>query len=278
MHYSHIIYKLTFPNGKSYIGQTKQEFNSYMNDYLNLSKNENYKSYNRLIYKAIRKYGWDNVLKEILFTVSEEFVDDVERYFIKLYNSTNKIFGYNIEDGGCKNKHLSEETRKKISIANIGKIRSEEVKKSLSKQRSGENNVMWGKCHSKETKKKLSECGIGRKHTEETKKKLSMCMMGKNNPMFGKKRPDLVEINRNNRGKENPRKGIPQSVEIVRKKFKSINMYNSSENFIKTFESVKQAANELNVTTGFICKLLKNKRKTASGYTFKYNIGTQNAI
>lgn len=33
MLYSYIIYKLLFPNGKVYIGQTSQNFDYYMNQY-----------------------------------------------------------------------------------------------------------------------------------------------------------------------------------------------------------------------------------------------------
>lgn len=92
----YIIYKLIFPNDKIYIGQTRQEFNVRMNQYKNDSLNNKKKIYNILVYKAIRKYGWENVEKEIICTVSEGFVDEAEIYFIKEYRSNNKRFGYNI--------------------------------------------------------------------------------------------------------------------------------------------------------------------------------------
>ena len=54
-------------------------------------------------------------------------------------------------------KHLSEETKKKISEARTGTTLSEETKKKMSVAKSGENNPMFGKHHSEEGKKKISE-------------------------------------------------------------------------------------------------------------------------
>lgn len=140
MQYFHIIYKLTFPNGKTYIGQTIQEFNRRMWDYDRDSNDKSRKEYNRLVNKAIRKYGWENIKKEIVCTVSEEFVDETERYFIKLYKSNNKLFGYNLMSGGTKNKHHSEETKKLLSI-----------------KFSGENHPFYGQHHTQKSKLLISK-------------------------------------------------------------------------------------------------------------------------
>ena len=67
-------------------------------------------------------------------------------------------------------KHLSEETKKKMSDAKKGKKFSEEHKKKLSE---AHKNI------SKETRKKMSDAKkgkknhLGKRHSEETKKKLS---------------------------------------------------------------------------------------------------------
>ena len=55
-----------------------------------------------------------------------------------------------------KGKHISEETRKKISLA-----------------QKGEKNGFYNKHHSEETKRKLSEIGKRRIVSEETRKKIS---------------------------------------------------------------------------------------------------------
>jgi len=48
-----IIYKITSPNGKSYIGQTIQTFNQRMKGHRKANSNC------ILLKKAIIKYGWD---------------------------------------------------------------------------------------------------------------------------------------------------------------------------------------------------------------------------
>lgn len=84
------IYKHTFPNGKVYIGQTKQELqNRFKQGY-------GYEAC-PLVWKAILKYGWDSVVTDVIednITTLEE-ANEKECYYIKLYNSTNPNYGYN---------------------------------------------------------------------------------------------------------------------------------------------------------------------------------------
>lgn len=124
-----IVYIYTFPNGKKYIGQTT----------LSLAKRaqRGWGYHNQLVYKAIQKYGWENIQKEIINCSTEEEMDSLERELIIKYKTTNINFGYNVEDGGHKNKHLSEETKQKISETHKGIPMTEEAKKKLSEARKG---------------------------------------------------------------------------------------------------------------------------------------------
>lgn len=275
MKYSYIIYKLTFPNTKVYIGQTVLNFNAKMSWYKSVAYYVNGKDYNRLINKAIRKYGWDNIKQEIIYTVSEEFVDDAERYFIKKYNSNSRNFGYNLEDGGNENKHLSEETKKLISKIKIETGIHKGVNNSMfGVHRFGEDSPMYGKTHSEKSKSKISIANTGRKRTEYTKKIMSEFRKGKfageKNPMFGVC------------GKDSPMYGKKHSEETKKRisklkqgqGSKSIIAYDIfSNDYIGTFDSVKQASQELTLVATHISRVLKNKRKSTGGYTFKYNIG-----
>ncbi len=65
-----------------------------------------------------------------------------------------------------RNKIISEETRKKISIINTGKIVDEATKEKISK-------TLKNRIISKETRGKISNSKIGNKRSEETKKKMS---------------------------------------------------------------------------------------------------------
>ena len=63
-------------------------------------------------------------------------------------------------------KHLSEESRKKLSESKKGKHRSEETRKKISESKKGKHLSV-------ETRKKLSESIKGKHRSEETRKKMS---------------------------------------------------------------------------------------------------------
>lgn len=82
------IYCLTFPNGKKYIGQTKQDIQKRW-----LPKN--YK-YNKEMYQDIQNFGWGNIEKEVLEEVkTKEEAVDREEYYISLYKTLEEDKGYN---------------------------------------------------------------------------------------------------------------------------------------------------------------------------------------
>jgi group I intron endonuclease len=76
-------------------------------------------------------------------------------------------------------KHLSLETKKKISEANTGRPIKENIKLQLSKTRIGAKNPFFGKHHAEEVRTKMSESQkgnknpfFGKKHSEATKEKI----------------------------------------------------------------------------------------------------------
>lgn len=182
------IYKHTNKiNNKVYIGQTctKPEYRWGKNGsrYQNCPK----------FWNAIQKYGWDNFSHEILESVSsKEEADSKEKYWIQYYDSLNDERGYNILIGGNSSfleHHHTEESKKKISLGNKGKIVSEESKEKMRQNHadfSGINNPMFGKHHSEETRKKLSAINKGKVLSEETKCKISESTRGEKNHNYGK--------------------------------------------------------------------------------------------
>lgn len=153
--------------------------------------------------KAIKKYGWNNFSHIILESnLSEEEVDYKERFYIKLYHSTDKKFGYNISEGGSKTKTISIEIRQRISNSlkgkvdwNTGRKCSEETKRLISEKKKGvsyPNTVVWtSEMRRKQSQRlmghKMPQSAItklksysgekaiwyGRHHSEKTKQKLS---------------------------------------------------------------------------------------------------------
>jgi group I intron endonuclease len=90
------IYIFTFPNNKQYVGQSINLANRY-------KTHKNGKE--QVVDRAIKKYGWNNVLKDEI-ECPEEFLDEVETTWIKNFNTLSPN-GYNFETGGNKNKHPS---------------------------------------------------------------------------------------------------------------------------------------------------------------------------
>jgi hypothetical protein len=91
-----ILYKLTAPNGKVYIGITSQSFKKRMGIHKWYAKNKNGKLQN-----SIKKYGWDNFKKEIIIesnTLSWDELCNLEKVYIKKYDTFKN--GLNASEGG----------------------------------------------------------------------------------------------------------------------------------------------------------------------------------
>ena len=121
----YIVYKHTSPSDKVYIGITKN------NPEYRWKRGDGYRT-QKIFYRAIKKYGWDNFAHEILFeNLSHEEACNKEIELIKYYKSLKK--SYNKTDGGdgCsgvhnKGYHHSQKIREQISISKKGKPFSKE--------------------------------------------------------------------------------------------------------------------------------------------------------
>lgn len=146
-----VIYKLTSPSGKVYIGKSKN-FNRRLKKYERLDCKTQPK-----IFKAILKYGFENFWIEIVdCSDSDKELNNLERLNIIKYDSFKN--GYNCTEGGDGNSNPTPETRLKYSLARLGKPLSQEAKNKLSEKRKG------------------------MKFSEITKKKISMVQKGRLSP------------------------------------------------------------------------------------------------
>lgn len=88
------IYKIDFPNGKSYIGQS--------NDIIRRIREHNCSNNNYPISRAIKKYGkiiTFNLLEQIQ-PDQKDLMNEREKFYIEYYHTTIKEKGYNISLGG----------------------------------------------------------------------------------------------------------------------------------------------------------------------------------
>lgn len=114
-----IIYKITNQvNNKVYIGLTTETLEKRWSGHL-----QTYKTCERHLYKSMRKYGIDKfTIEEIDRANSFEELGELERKYIKQYNSQNPDKGYNITAGGESNQ-LDANPRAKLSVEEVKHIR-----------------------------------------------------------------------------------------------------------------------------------------------------------
>lgn len=183
------IYKLTNKiNSKVYIGQTWGTLEKRMRNGANY-KNSTY------LYGAIKKHGVENFEYTVLATCEDqETANRLETEFIQQYNSLDHDIGYNLKEGGSNGKHseetkqkisntlkenpywlgkhLSDETKAKISAVHTGTIQSEERKEAKAEQmtewHATHEHPMTGKHHTEEAKKSMSGKLTGRKRSPES--------------------------------------------------------------------------------------------------------------
>ena len=245
------IYRHTCPSGKVYIGQTKkkpQDRWAHGKGYISSPK----------FYNSILKYGWDNILHEILYTqLSKSEADTIEKLLIKKYKQLG--LSLNITDGGegVSGIQVSKETRKKMSEDRKGKY-------------CGPNSPSYGRKPSEETRKKMSIAATGRHLSEETKLKVSL---NNGRGMLGKHPTEEIL-----RKQSESHKGIKQSQETRAKKSaamkgknsKPVLLYTREGEFISRFISVIACAKFIGITSGAVSVALKNGRVINKKYIAIY--------
>ena len=146
------IYKITNKtNGKCYIGQTIDLPSHRWHKYKRLKCKKQPK-----IYNALKKYGPDNFIYEIFDTAQDQMkLDYLEDFHIKNLNTIEG--GYNCRPGGGAYGKMSDETKRKLSQINTGRI---------------------GFSHTAETKRMISEYHKGRTHSTEHIQKMKAKLTG----------------------------------------------------------------------------------------------------
>jgi len=160
------IYKITSPNKKVYIGQSKDIEKRFKDYKLLRCKNQ------KKLYNSLKKHGVEKCKFEILHQCEPEKLNELECYYIDLFQCFNNEYGLNLKSGGSKCK-FSEETKRKISESRKGKPSWNKGLKGV--------QVAWNKgmSHSDETRKKISDAHKGKIVSDEFRKKMSKIHKGK---------------------------------------------------------------------------------------------------
>ncbi len=153
-------------NNKVYVGQTKN-FVIRKAQHLYSSR----RGLSRPLYSAIRKYGEENFIFEVLEECDDVTINEREQHWVTHFDSFNPEKGYNLTSGGQRyfshsavvrekmmGHPVSDETRRKIGKAN--KNPSSETRRKMSNSKKGKRPNNFGKSLSAETRNLLREASL----------------------------------------------------------------------------------------------------------------------
>ena len=132
-------------------------------------------STNKYLSNAIKKYGWDNLIKEVVLVADKEYCVGVE---IQLRSSDE--IGWNlVKGGGIPPINTRKGYKMSVPAWNKGKAWSEEQKKQIS----GCVKKLWEnpeyRQHMSNAHKGKPSGQLGKKHTQESILKMSLSKKGK---------------------------------------------------------------------------------------------------
>lgn len=251
------IYKIqNLENGKVYIGASR---NILLRWYQHKYDLRNFRHHSEHLQKAWIKYGEDSFQFDIIECCEERDLNNKEKFYIQLYKSNDKNYGYNIFDGG--NTHnVPEETKKKLSLIHMGMTHNEEtIKKMRNKAKKDkiaqldlEGNLVRIWESTLEIKKELH---IDTKDIRECCKKSNAKRKTAHSYVWLYYQ-DYISNNYNIKDYQNT--GIRHPIKI--------HQYSLEYEYIATYDSIYKAGRILNIPYQNISRCVLGKTKTAGGY------------
>jgi group I intron endonuclease len=156
---------LCLTNQKIYIGSSKN-----IGERLRIHERDIKKGKHHSVHlqRAWNQYGKESFEYFCIEKSEIEFLIEREQYWMDKYESYNKNKGYNINRtaGSCLGNILSEEHKKKISLAHKGKIIPKSVREKISKTHK-ENPYWKDKNHKESTIEKIRQSKTGLKQSKD---------------------------------------------------------------------------------------------------------------
>lgn len=249
--YGFVYITVNLVNGKKYIGQRK-----YVDGW------EEYLGSGKLLIRAIHKYGKENFQKTILQDAySKEELDELEKYYIKLYDACNSDEFYNLASGGTGGNVLEgydEEVKERI------KAKQRAAVSSASKLRCGESAP--SHILSEEDVIQIVDRMLHQIENSETVTDIANDFNVSVNTVYDVRHhrtwAHLTE------GVAFPE--IPSSLKHSHPPRKPIVAFTVDGEFVGEYASARDAARELGVGYRMISRVVNGVRPYTHGYVFKY--------
>lgn len=242
------VYMHICPNKKVYIGITSKECEERW-------KNGRGYANNRHFISAVEKYGWENIQHIIIKKgINKKEACELEKEYIKKFDATNRIYGYNISTGGeCSSEgmHHTEEAKKKIGIASSARERKKESIELTAKARRKAVNVYDFQL------KFIKKC----KSIREAEELTGVCNSNISGVCKGKYKQCNGYVFRYADDEREIVKGTHR---------RPVEMYSLGGEYIKTFATIKEAAAEVGVVETHIGDCCRGKYSQSGGYIWKY--------
>lgn len=280
-------------NNKYYIGQSIK----IRKRVLHHLSNYNTDRYNNAIYKAFKKYGFENFEFGILDTFRDSLsketkykLDELEKIYIQKYNSYGKT-GYNETlggDAGILGYKMTENQKEKISKASkfnnttAKKIYMYNVKDkyyitACSIRDAAKITGIYYTNISRVANKKYIKnyikfflCSFSKEDLELQKESLTKEDIEKiiSDDNLGKFKIGH-SVSRCKRNKKNLSESHKKNLSESLKKYKSIEVYNKDFSFHKIFRYKEEVSEYLNCNIGSVRDVCNGKRKTCKGFIIK---------
>jgi len=240
------IYKIKSPSNKIYIGQSRDIDNRFRYYRCGYSKSQ------PKVYNSIKKHGIDRhefiKIMTLQTCCTQQELDYWEQFFIDLYRNSGFEM-MNLREAGHHGK-MSDETRKKQSVAKSGKYTGEN-NPNYGKGLFGIKNGMYGKKHSKESIDKMIQTKCDRH--------------GHKRGLKGEEKKEQMRINRDN-WKKNIKIGRINAVG------KRVVQYSLSGEFIAEWRYIELAAEKTCDSAGKISRCCYGRPTPTAKFYWRFKI------
>lgn len=267
------IYKVTNKeNGKIYIGQTTRTIEERWNEHTRNAFHDNNLEYQNKFHRAIRKYGDGGFIIEEQESFDapdmealHKLLNDAETKWILFYDSKDN--GYNSSLGGDYNpmygvKGKDNPCSKKINQYDLEGhyIKTWDSIADIGREFGTQSQVVRVCKSNRLTTKKVTALGYVWRYFDDVPNKKDIIISA-----------EELAIRNNGRFKKGEAHSTATKA-AIKKTSKKIDQFDMDDNYIKTFDSIHDAARSVYRSYSTIQTVLNRDRNVAAGFRWKYHI------